>query len=126
MTILDEDFPGTLGFDLTDIKANKSQERVDIVIKRSEGSDGRISCTVKTEPLVDRGNSDANAIENVDYIPIKEKIEFENGEMDRIISIELKNKKGESQDDDQEEDEGTDEADREKADLMFKVKLEKA
>jgi len=42
VTILDEDFPGTLGFNITDIRVDKKQEKVDILIKRSEGSDGRI------------------------------------------------------------------------------------
>ena len=49
ITILDEDFPGTLGFENTEIIASKFQERVDIKIIRSEGSDGKISCMIKTE-----------------------------------------------------------------------------
>jgi len=51
---LDEDFPGTLGFESTDIRVNKNSQRVDVVITRSEGSDGRISCIVKTDPLNDK------------------------------------------------------------------------
>jgi hypothetical protein len=49
ITILDEDFPGTLGFQNTEIIASKLQDRVDIKILRSEGSDGKISCMIKTE-----------------------------------------------------------------------------
>jgi len=48
---LDEDFPGTLGFHVTDVRVNKASEKVDIEIRRSEGSDGKISCIVKTEAL---------------------------------------------------------------------------
>ena len=53
VTILDEDFPGTLGFETTDIRVNRNQKSVDVVIKRSEGSDGKITCIVKTETLID-------------------------------------------------------------------------
>jgi len=49
VTILDEDFPGKLGFAATEIQASKFQERVDIKIVRSEGSSGKISCMVRTE-----------------------------------------------------------------------------
>jgi solute carrier family 8 (sodium/calcium exchanger) len=49
VTILDEDFPGKLGFATTDIKASKLQDRVDIKIVRSEGSSGKISCMLRTE-----------------------------------------------------------------------------
>jgi hypothetical protein len=49
ITILDEDFPGTLGFQSTEIIASKMQDRVDIKILRSEGSDGKISCMIRTE-----------------------------------------------------------------------------
>lgn len=53
VTILDEDFPGTIGFDNTNIQVLKSQEKVEITIVRNEGSDGQISCTIQTESLID-------------------------------------------------------------------------
>jgi len=46
---LDEDFPGKLGFQATEITASKFQDKVDIKIVRSEGSSGKISCMVRTE-----------------------------------------------------------------------------
>jgi solute carrier family 8 (sodium/calcium exchanger) len=49
VTILDEDFPGTLGFENTEIRVAKGQDHVDIGILRSDGSDGTISCVIKTE-----------------------------------------------------------------------------
>ena len=51
ITILDEDFPGTLGFENTDIIASKLQDKVEVRIIRSEGSDGKISCMIRTEQL---------------------------------------------------------------------------
>ena len=53
VTILDEDFPGCLGFELTDIRVSKNQEKVDVTILRMDGADGVISCMIRTEPLSD-------------------------------------------------------------------------
>jgi len=50
ITILDEDFPGTLGFAQTEVSVSKFSENVSISIVRSEGSDGKISCMIRTEP----------------------------------------------------------------------------
>ena len=49
VTILDEDFPGKLGFDQTEITASRNQDKIDIVIKRIDGTDGIISCLLRTE-----------------------------------------------------------------------------
>lgn len=89
ITILDEDFPGKLGFELTELTASRLQDKVDIIIKRNEGTDGKISCMVRTEPLVaDKFNS-VNAIEFEDYLPKHEKIEFLSGESEKLVSIQL-------------------------------------
>jgi len=86
---LDEDFPGTLGFKLTDIRVNKKQQGVDVVVVRTNGSDGEISCMIKTQPLSEDKEADGghNAIEWEDYIPIKEKVNFENGETEKVVPI---------------------------------------
>jgi len=52
ITILDEDFPGKLAFDKTEIQASRNQDIINIVVKRIEGNDGIISCTLRTEPLL--------------------------------------------------------------------------
>lgn len=52
VTILDEDFPGTLGFQNTDMRVQKDQERVDITLVRTNGSDGIISCMIRTMPYI--------------------------------------------------------------------------
>ena len=51
VTILDEDFPGTVGFEVTMLTVSRDQEYINILIKREKGSDGKISCNIKTEPL---------------------------------------------------------------------------
>lgn len=51
VTILDEDFPGTLGFSETEVYTSKYHKSVTITVNRNDGSDGKISCRVKTEAL---------------------------------------------------------------------------
>ena len=51
VTILDEDFPGTIQFENTDIRVNKDASEVIINIERVYGSDGTIGCMISTEPL---------------------------------------------------------------------------
>lgn len=88
ITILDEDFPGTLGFESTEIFASKFEERIDIRIIRSEGSDGKISCMIKTEQLTEAGKTEAapnSAAEFDDYLPKHEKIEFDNNENEKTV-----------------------------------------
>lgn len=92
ITILDEDFPGKLGFELTEVTASRNQDKVDIIVNRVEGTDGKISCMVRTEPLIaDSINNNLNAIEFEDYLPKHEKIEFAQGESSQVVSIQLVN-----------------------------------
>ena len=139
ITILDEDFPGTLGFANTEIMASKFQGKVDIKIVRSEGSDGKISCIVRTERLTEEGSAGIalnSAAEYDHYLPKNERVEFSNNENERTISIDIVDQKmkqieGKTPADkkiDEEDMEHVDEQgnNEEKQDLMFKIKLEKA
>ena len=47
--ILDEDFPGCLGFEDTALTVKKGDKNIMVTIKRFDGSDGKISCMIKTE-----------------------------------------------------------------------------
>ena len=91
ITILDEDFPGTLGFEATDIHVDKKMKKATITINRRDGSDGKISCYVKTEPLSDKQNARINANEYDDYMPFEKIIEFESGETLKMVEVELVN-----------------------------------
>jgi solute carrier family 8 (sodium/calcium exchanger) len=51
VTILDEDFPGTIQFGETDVRVRKGATEVEIDIVRVDGNDGTISCMISTEPL---------------------------------------------------------------------------
>ena len=134
VTILDEDFPGTIGFECTNLQVLKSQERVEITIVRNEGSDGQISCTIQTESLNEQGNAGVAAVEFEDYIPRHEKVIFQNGENSKVISITLVNERVKQLGDNtkmlkvDEDDESRDEIEEmdEVLDVIFKVKIERA
>ena len=68
VTILDEDFPGVIGFEVTDVRVSKKSEVAKIKVTRTEGCDGTISCMLKTEPLSETQTAN-NAEEYEDYIP---------------------------------------------------------
>ena len=53
ITILDEDFPGTLGFESTDVSVQKGKKEIVVVVKRENGSDGTISCMIKTDAIAE-------------------------------------------------------------------------
>lgn len=89
ITILDEDFPGKLAFENTEVVCSRSQERVTVIIKREEGTDGKVSCMIKTELMIPDASNPINAIEFEDYLPRHEKIEFAAGESEKIIQIGL-------------------------------------
>lgn len=93
ITILDEDFPGKLGFEVTEISASRTQDKIDIIVKRFEGTDGKISCMIRTEPLVPDKSNPQNAIEFEDYLPKHEKIDFNAGESEKIVPIYLVNER---------------------------------
>ena len=40
VTILDEDFPGTLSFSSTEVRVSKNSKKVEIVVLRTNGCDG--------------------------------------------------------------------------------------
>lgn len=92
---------------------------------RENGCDGEISCMIKTEDLTEN-KSVVNAVQFEDYLPLHEKICFEHGETEKVVSIQLManidavqvNKHHDTLGDDDEEDEVAD-----KHDLMFKVFL---
>ena len=51
VTILDEDKPGTIEFQDSEIKVSQNATEVEIVIVRTDGSDGRVNCTINTEVI---------------------------------------------------------------------------
>jgi solute carrier family 8 (sodium/calcium exchanger) len=88
VTILDEDFPGTIGFASTDIRVATNQEWVEIKLVRNDGADGNISCMFETEPLYD-SNAAGNAQAYDDYVPKHEKVSFLHSETEQTIKIQL-------------------------------------
>jgi hypothetical protein len=110
---------------------------VAICIKRFDGSDGRVSCIVRTEPFVLGDVTDRltreNAIEGEDYLPLNNvRIEFDSGESEKVITINLVDEKVPKIDKNKEipkyavnEDDDEVEEEEEEVDLKFKVIIER-
>ena len=133
VTILDEDFPGSLGFEVTDIRVPKNAQKVDVTIMRMEGADGTISCYIRTEGLSEH-QTPHGAVEFEDYLPKHERVTFVHGENEKTISIMLVREKESGIDQakllgeevpKQIADEEDGESAEEVCDVIFKVKLEK-
>lgn len=58
ITILDDDDPGKLSFEETDIKCVKKAGNVEVKILRTDGTDGRISCVLKTQKFFETQDED--------------------------------------------------------------------
>jgi len=92
VTILDEDFPGTIGFGNTDLRVPKGAQEVEIEVERVDGSDGTIGCMISTEPLT-LEPTPQSAQEFEDYLPKHEKITFKHNETSQKVIIKLVNEK---------------------------------
>ena len=86
VTILDEDFPGVLGFEHKKIEVRKKDKFAYVKVKRSDGSDGEISCWVKTVVVNEVANQ---ATEFTDFLPVDEKLVFAHCETEKIVKVEL-------------------------------------
>jgi hypothetical protein len=127
VTILDEDFPGTLGFESTDVSVQKGTKEIVVVVKRENGSDGTISCMIKTDALTDKKVANT-AVEFDDYCPMMNKITFPHSETEVRVAIPLVDKKvselggkliEETDKLDENKEEGNEESDDEEVDVMF-------
>jgi len=74
ITILDEDFPGTLKFEETQLSTPAHGKAfIELKILRENGSDGKISCYAKSGPeTTATGTGIKNAVEYDDYVPFYE------------------------------------------------------
>ena len=129
VTILDNDVPGSLGFEMGNCSVNKNSETVDIKVVRVAGTSGEISCMIQTAPFHPDTNNPANAIEFEDFLPLQEKVVFADGESEKVVTLKFINEKnpiihedkiGKTNDDDPLEDEDFPE------DIMLKVVIVKA
>ena len=132
ITILDEDFPGTIEFVKTDLQVSKNAKFIDVEIHRIDGSDGTIHCQIQTEVLADNS---ASAQPFEDFIPIQSIITFPHAEIQKTVRIELAKpnpmeeeaKEGKKVDDEDSIDEKKDSEEQSESDedqnLMFSIRL---
>jgi solute carrier family 8 (sodium/calcium exchanger) len=83
VTIIDDDKPGQIAFqDTQAIKVSPTEEFVEIIIVRKNGSDGRVSVDYETVQL---GTQDHVAQEGVHYEGTRGQLTFENSETEKSI-----------------------------------------
>jgi hypothetical protein len=69
------------------IKAIASEKKVDIVVTRRNGSDGIVTVDYTTEVLNDEGGHNAKI--DVDFLPNSGTLQFEKGETEKTITVEI-------------------------------------
>lgn len=132
VTILDEDFPGVIGFQDTEVRIGVNSKEVTITIERFDGSAGEITCSIQTEMLAHDSSSKAHEYEH--YLPLHDTITFASGEKEATIKIDLlpegskvkeipMTEKGKDVEEDEDKEEGEESDDE--PDLIFKIKIDK-
>lgn len=87
VTIIDDDKPGQISYKESEIiKVPADSEFAEIVIQRTHGSDGTVKVDFET---VELDKSESTATENVDYVPQKGTLVFNQGETEQTISIQI-------------------------------------
>lgn len=70
--IIDEDKPGAIGFPETMVDVHRKDMVAFVKVQRVGGSDGEISCLIRTLADKDAVPGKEAAIENKDFTPIKD------------------------------------------------------
>lgn len=97
--ILDEDKPGSIGFEERQVEVRRKDQVAFIKLVRKDGSDGIISCIVNTISNEDIVPGKKAAKEGTDFIPIKSKrVEFKAGEVEHKLEIEMPDCEGDEDD----------------------------
>lgn len=128
---MDEDNPGTIGFEDRHQKVKKKDNFAYITVVRSDGCDGAIQCRCQTEVVREINNQ---ATEFTDFLPYDERLKFEHGETEKVVKIELVStaaideKPAESAEaEEKSEKDGSDSEESEEMDtktLVFQIKLD--
>jgi solute carrier family 8 (sodium/calcium exchanger) len=85
ITIIDDEMPGYVGFEETNISVRRNAEHVDIVLNRMRGSDGDISVQIITEEIMNTFNM---GLDKFDFKALTDEIvTFKAGETIKQISI---------------------------------------
>jgi hypothetical protein len=91
ITILDEDAPGTICLEETQLEFPRTATEAEIVVCRADGADGVVSCTVRTEACgTTEGLGVEGAIAGVHYEPITStKLRFGHGETQKTLRVKI-------------------------------------
>lgn len=82
--IIDDDLPGILNFpaDSITVQENANDKVVEFVVERKHGGTGKVGCSYHTE--------DDTAIAGVDYDKAEGRLEFQEGQMSAVVSVNIK------------------------------------
>ena len=85
---MDEDKPGNIGFEKTQIDVRRKDQVAYIKLVRKDGSDGRITCTVNTVAEIEGVPGKKAAVKGKDFVPIEMKqVVFKSGEVEQRLEI---------------------------------------
>ena len=84
VTIIDDDEPGEIGIKEKDVKVacTEKDKSVQCLVSRFNGSSGPISCKYTT--------NDGSGKGDIDYVPVSGDLTFENGEVTKMIKVDIK------------------------------------
>lgn len=130
ITILDEDQPGTICFEETQLDVARGAEEIEIKVCRVDGADGQVSCVIKTEACGSTAGLGVEAAEpDVHYEPMMQKVLFKHGETEKVVAVKLIKETEKAEETAPEGQTGGGGGEEEEgegpADLMFRVVLEK-
>lgn len=88
ITIIDDDKPGNVAFEKKEgsVKVSSDEEFAKINLKRTNGSDGKVTVWFKTVQL---GDDDKNAQPGIDYVHVEDKITFDSGANEATIEVQI-------------------------------------
>lgn len=90
ITILDDDQPGVLAFEAREIEVKRSTGTVAVKILRTEGTDGDITCKIRTGNQDIYLGGDKKAEPHVDFVELHETIlEFAHQESEKVVELML-------------------------------------
>jgi solute carrier family 8 (sodium/calcium exchanger) len=92
VTIIDDDEPGEIGMAATTdeevvVIAKEGTERATVVVRRFNGSKGKIECSYATSQAKSVKDGETIAIMNADFTPVSGSLVFEATEMEKEITI---------------------------------------
>jgi solute carrier family 8 (sodium/calcium exchanger) len=86
ITIINDDDPGILYFPSHEFEVNEKEGKVEVTVKRKNGSDGTITCKYATQD-----HADKSAVAGADYEAVEGTLVFDHAEIEKSFTIPIVN-----------------------------------